>query len=72
MKIMFGFSKIIASYGLKSDELMNSIMAVVSERPTWRRAAFVWAKWENDGKARCTYIIIMGETIKQNEIHLDA
>lgn len=32
MKIMFGFSKIIASYGLKCDELMNSIMGVVSER----------------------------------------
>lgn len=31
MKIMVGFSKIIASYGFGSDELMNSIMVVVSE-----------------------------------------
>lgn len=38
MKIMVGFSKIIASYGFGSDELMNSIMVVVSEAEWNRRS----------------------------------
>lgn len=68
MKIMVGFSKIIASYGFRSDELMNRIM-------------ITWRLWRDDVEpVACAPLYPLyitwteygwSETIKRNEIHLE-